>query len=255
MTKKITQSKFAIASVMALTGLVVGTAEAAIVTGNATMTINNAAFSAATPGQWSISTFFDANYNASAITSSSTGGTTSTTGMLFPVNSNSTTSSFSGGVNRTLQATTMDASNTSTGQIGLSGGFRMLDPTNSFLAPYDFSVHKFNGVWNLVTHDTSFGGTTFLQLANANESVNANGQLSLSGDLIFGGGLSSTTHPSLFGLTWSTFLGVPAASQNTVVGSFNLTPAAVPVPGAVWLFASGLVGLLGAAKRKALAAA
>jgi hypothetical protein len=253
--------KLAVAGIMACTAitgiLAPASASAAIVTGNATITIDNNAFSAASPEHWYIDRFFNDSYNNLAINSSSPGGTANTAGMLLPVNSNLTTSSYPGGVNRSLQATTMDASNTGVGQIGLSGGFRMFDPTHTLglLAPYDFSVQKFNGVWNLVSHDNSFGGTTFLQLVNANESVNSNGELSLSGDLIFGGGLSASTYQSFFGLTWSAFLHVPSASQNTIVGSFSLTPAAVPVPAAVWLFGSGLIGLLGAARKKALTAA
>jgi len=38
-------------------------------------------------------------------------------------------------------------------------------------------------------------------------------------------------------------------------GSFKLTPATVPVPGAVWLFGSALAGLIGAARRKQAVAA
>jgi probable HAF family extracellular repeat protein len=41
-----------------------------------------------------------------------------------------------------------------------------------------------------------------------------------------------------------------SAHQGTVHGAFVLTPAAVPVPGAVWLFGSALAGLLGVTRRK-----
>jgi len=40
------------------------------------------------------------------------------------------------------------------------------------------------------------------------------------------------------------------ANTNAVVGTFNLAPAAVPVPAAVWMFGTGLLGLLGAARKK-----
>jgi len=41
-------------------------------------------------------------------------------------------------------------------------------------------------------------------------------------------------------------------ADTSVVGSFNLNnaPSAVPVPAAVWLFGTGLVGLISVGKRK-----
>ncbi|QPK65109.1 hypothetical protein IVG45_09325 [Methylomonas sp. LL1] len=222
-------------------------ASAALVTGNATISIDNTAFSTATGG-WTVNHFFDASYNETAINASTAGGTTSTTNMLFPVNTNITTTSYAG--NRTLQATTMDSSDTATGQIGLSGALTMTGALGN-LYPYDFKLQKFSGVWNLVSYDSAFKNTTFLQLTNAIESVNGSGQLSLSGDLVFGGGMSPTTASSIFGLTWSSFLGVQSINQNLVVGHLSLAPAAVPVPAAVWLFGSGLLGLLGVTRGKA----
>ncbi|MEQ1530203.1 MAG: hypothetical protein ABL925_12880, partial [Methylococcales bacterium] len=226
----------------ACTGLVAPkSASAAIVTGTANISIDNTAFSSAANG-WSISRFYDFNYNAEAITASTAGGTTSTSNMVFPVNTNSSTTSYPGGVNRTLQATTMDAGNTASGQIGLSGALVMHHDILGNLMPYDLRLQKIAGTWNLITYDTSFQGTTFLQLANANESVNSNGQLSLSGDLIFGTGPGANAYPSIFNTTWGKFVGVAGAGQTAVVGSFNLTPAAVPVPAAVWMFGSGVRG-------------
>ncbi|MDT8283315.1 MAG: VPLPA-CTERM sorting domain-containing protein [Gammaproteobacteria bacterium] len=35
--------------------------------------------------------------------------------------------------------------------------------------------------------------------------------------------------------------------------SLSITPSAVPVPAAVWLFGSGLLGLVGVARRRKLA--
>ena len=239
------------AGILAFSALASSSAHAALVTGNATITIDKTVF-AGTSNGWDIPKFFDASYNKVAINGSTLGGSTSTTNMLFSVNSNSSTISY-GAVNRSLQKTTMDSTDTSTGQIGLSGALTMSNPSLGNLAPYDFSLQKYSGTWNLVTHDQFFGGTTFLQLTNVLESVDANGHLALAGDLIWGNNFGSTTYPSFLGLTWASFLNVPAENRSTLVGHLSL--AAVPVPAAVWLFGSGLLGLLGVARKKAAVAA
>ncbi|OQW72523.1 MAG: hypothetical protein BVN35_13985 [Proteobacteria bacterium ST_bin11] len=239
-------------AISALSGLLAPTsASAALVSGDATITIDNTAFSAATSG-FIIERFYDESYNTTPASSLNTSiGTSNTNNMSFPVNDNPSNISYAG--NRSKQATTMDAGNTAAGQIGLSGAFRMTSSIFGTLQPYDFTLQKFSGVWNLVTHDTSFGATTFLQLTNVSESVNGSGQLLLDGDLIFGGGIGPTTSPSPFFLTWSSFLTNSGAtvSPNAVVGHLSLAPpAAVPLPGAVWLFGSAVLGLIGVNRRK-----
>lgn len=42
----------------------------------------------------------------------------------------------------------------------------------------------------------------------------------------------------------------PTYGSSLTLGSYLVQPSAVPVPGAVWLFGSGLIGLIGIAKRK-----
>jgi hypothetical protein len=234
------------AGILAFSAMATNNVHAAPVTGNATITIDKTAF-ASTSNGWDIPHFFDASFNEVAINGSTPGGTTSTSNMLFSVNTNSSTISYAA-VNRTLQKTTMDSNDASVGQIGLSGALTMFHPSLGNLAPYDFSLQKYSGTWNLVTHDQSFQGTTFFQLTNVSESVDVNGQLALAGDLIWGTNFGSTTHPSPFGLTWASFLQVPTQSRSTVVGHLSL--AAVPVPAAVWLFGSGLLGLAGISRRK-----
>ncbi len=234
------------AGILAFSAVATSNVQAALVTGNATITIDKAVF-ASTSNGWDIPHFFDASYNEVAINGSTPGGSTSTTNMLFSVNSNSSTISYAA-VNRTLQKTTMDSNDTSVGQIGLSGALTMFHPLLGNLAPYDFSLQKYSGTWNLVTHDQSFQGTTFFQLTNVSESVDANGHLALAGDLIWGTNFGSTTHPSPFGLTWASFLQVPAENRSIVLGHLSL--AAVPVPAAVWLFGSGLLGLAGLSRKK-----
>ena len=243
--------KLAMAGVMAITALAgtlaPATAQAALVSGNASITIDNSAFSSASG--FSVTRFYDSSYNTTAITGiSASAGTSSTSDMVFPVNANTTTITNSA-INRTVQKTSMDTNNTSAGQIGLSGGLKIDHPLLGSLLPYDFSLEKISGTWNLVTHSAGFGANTFLQLTDASESVNGNGELSLAGNLIFGDG--THIHPNLYG-SWGQFIeayGQPV-SPSTVVGRLSLTPAAVPVPAAVWLFGSGMLGLLGAARRK-----
>jgi len=238
----------ATAGVMALTGMLAPTANAAQVTGNATITINNTAFAAASvnvpagyPNGWIVAKHWGPSDNLLGISGSTTGGTmlstTGSTAMDFSVNTNTTTNSYptAGTYGRTEQATTMDAGNTSVGQIGLSGAWLLTSAGGSgVLAPYDFSVVKTAGVWNIKTFDNGFSTQNFLKLTDVSESVNSNGELLLSGNLKWTG-------------LWA---GLTGANTNAVVGTFNLAPAAVPVPAAVWMFGTGLLGLLGAARKK-----
>lgn len=240
--------KLATAGVLAFTAftglLSPATASAALVSGTASITIDNTAFAASNFYGEYVQTFWDASNNNLGITGATTGGTnlalSGSTAMLFPVNTNLVTTACPacGPYGRTLQATTMDASNTSAGQIGLSGAWRINGP-GGVLTPYDFRLIKTAGTWNISTFDTAFGYQNFLTLANVSESLNGNGELLLSGDL------------KLTGL-WATLMG---ANKDAVVGTFNLAPAAVPVPAAVWMFGSGLLGLLGVARRKSVVAA
>ncbi len=237
--------KLAAAGVMAfaLTSILApATASAALVTGNAIITFDNTAFKASNGYADIVQTYWGASDNNLGITGTTTGGTTlpttgSTGSLLFPVNTNGITTACPtcGPYGRTLQATTMDAGNTSVGQIGLSGALRLNNTANSGLVtPYDFSLVKTVGTWNIVTFDTAFNSQNFMKLTNVIESVNANGQLLLSGNLQWTG-------------LWA---GLAQANTNAVVGTITLAPAAVPVPAAVWLFGTGLLGMLGATRRK-----
>lgn len=239
--------KLAIASVIllsALTGLLApATASAALVTGEATITIDNAAVSGSNAAGWFFQTFWGSADNALQIDGSTSGGTAlSTSGdtsLLFSVNANISSVVLStSGYGRLLQATTMDAGNTSVGQIGLSGALRLRDPgLTTYLAPFDLAVSKTAGQWNITSHDTGFGTVGLFTLANVSESLNGNGELLLSGDLLWTAGFS--------------YGGLLGGNGSTVLGTFSLAPSAVPVPAAVWMFGSGLIGLIGIARRKA----
>jgi len=230
------------AGVLALTGLVApATASASLVSGNASFSINNAAVAGTNADGWFFDSYWGPGSNGVAINASTTGGPVLTSTDEFTlstsVNTNTTTSS-DNGIDRTLQATTMDSSNTSAGQIGLSGALRMGEPTGlgGYLSPYDFNLTKAAGVWTIFGNGAGFGNAPVFTLSSVNESLNTSGELLLSGDLQWAGG---------FG--YALVLG---ANTSTVIGSFNLAPSAVPVPAAVWLFGTGLVGLIGAGKRK-----
>ena len=220
------------------------TASAAVVSGIATITIDNVAMIAASAIDAHVEKHWGPTDNNLAIDRNATGGVSlpldGSYAMDFTVNSNGVTEfcGSCGQYGRSLQATTMDNSNTASGQIGLSGAWRI----NSLLGiatPYDFSLSKTSGTWNIQTFDTGFQSQNFLKLVNVSESLNANGELLLSGDL------------QVTGL-WAL---LTQMNTSAIVGSIHLAPAPVPVPAAVWMFGSGLLGLLGVARKKATAAA
>lgn len=224
-------------------------ASAALVSGAATITIDNGAFAQASksvtyPNGWIVQTHWGAADNQLAIGSATTGGTTlpasGSSAMIFPVNSNTATINHpaAGLYGRTEQATTMDAADTSVGQIGLSGAWR-LSAQPGTLTPYDFSLVKTAGTWNLRSYDAAFSTQNFLKLANVSETLDASGRLLLSADLQWTG-------------LWGVMVG---ANTNAVVGHISLAPAAVPVPGAVWLLGSGLACLIGASRKARVARA
>jgi hypothetical protein len=69
--------------------------------------------------------------------------------------------------------------------------------------------------------------------------TNPSGTLPLTNDTVGGS-------PMLVG----PFAGFSANFDLTLVSNLSVTPAVVPVPAAVWLFGSGLLGLVGIARRK-----
>jgi hypothetical protein len=248
----------------AVAGLLVPSLASAItVNGNASISINNTNLASALGG-WQVDAFYDQSHNNEFITGAtgvpSNGGTF--TNMLFPVNTNTANNVHDVAGTPTVAADDRVITGTSfpnnftsaTDQIGLSGMLRVRpSPTaTTSLIPGDFTLQKNNGTWNLVSHDFGGAGNTFLQLAPGfSETYNASGELSLSGSLIVGTGSAYTGS----GLTWAGFLGGNPANAGVVVGSLNLTPSAVPVPAAVWLFGTALMGLTGFKRRQSSALA
>ena len=239
------KTKFAgLAVVLATSVLLSESASAALVSGNATFTLN---------GTWGPSfiayyptTFFDASFNTTAIDNTTTGGTAITGGagtFVSPINTNSTTTNY-GGTIGTLQATTMDTSDSSVGQIGLSGAFRLttVGGPSPYLTTQDWYLKKVGGTWNLVDNSPGFGQNTFAQLVNVVDNLAGAG--TLVGDLQL---LPDAVN--IINYTWGAFLGADATKKTTTFGTLSIAPAAVPVPAATWLFASGLFGLIGAARR------
>lgn len=247
------------ASVLAFSAMMAPAANAAMVTGTATLTIDNAALKASNFYQMYLEKFWDASDNDLVINRATVGGTTfndtDVASMVFDINTNTTTlyetvpscstSCTPPSFGRTLQATTMDAGDTSTGQIGLSGAMRMMLGMNmGYLMPYDLHVQKDAGVWNIYTYDSSFGYQDFLTMQNVSESLDSFGQLVLSGDIYWSGG-------------WADRF---AFNKTVDLGSFSVAPsavAAVPVPAAFWMFGSALASLMGfgASRKKSVVSA
>lgn len=121
---------------------------------------------------------------------------------------------------------------TATGQIGTNGVIRISSDiaaglAGAYLLWDDIAMDYTGGNWAMFTEDGFFGKNYLFDLSNLNETIVGNA-LTLTGDL------SLAT-------SWAGFLG---ANAGTNLGSFTLQTTVVPVPAAVWLFGSGLMGLL-----------
>jgi hypothetical protein len=71
---------------------------------------------------------------------------------------------------------------------------------------------------------------------------------SITGSGVFGSGLAEIDLKNLQAGFYSIFVG--GANAALAGGNINVNVAAVPVPGAVWLFGSALMGLVGAQRKK-----
>lgn len=239
-------TKFAsLAVILAASILQPGTASAAQVSGTATISLNGAWTAAMTTNGWTPTTFFDAAFNSTGINGTTTGGTaisgaTSSPHLVLDINTNTTTIANAGG---TIQATTMDTSNSTVGQIGLSGAIRLTRPAAStYLLAQDFQLRQVGGIWNLV--DVSgFGEATFMQMVNVVDNLATTG--TLDGDLqLLPFSANAVNFP------WGSFIGATTTGKTTTFGHLSIAPAAVPLPASAWLFGGALVSLLGRFRRK-----
>ena len=239
---KTTKYKLAATSILAATAilsmLMPATASAVTVSGNAIFTFDNDAITASVPApntNFKILKHWDASENATLIDGS--GGTnvspTGTTALTFAVNTNSTDIVYAG-VDRVTRFTDMQAATTSTGQIGLSGALQMSGDGGGVF-PKDWYMEKVAGTWNVQGPFTSFGDPTLFTLQNVSESLNTNGELLLTGDIYW----------ATAGYTWAALL---FGDGSVKLGTFSLAP--VPVPAAVWLFGTGLLGLVASGRKK-----
>jgi len=115
-----------------------------------------------------------------------------------------------------LGSTTMDLS-----------GYSLPNITEDILNFIDFD---FSGIELVV-------GVTYSVAVTTND---ASIFISGSGDDVYAGGFTLESAP---------FADLPSCSPGCDL-NFRVTPSAVPVPAAVWLFGSGLLGLVGVARRR-----
>jgi len=122
---------------------------------------------------------------------------------------------------------------TSTGGNGDMGAFVTWGVTVGTVGDGNISLSSFTSVTDLYT----IGGWQ-LDLATMAITDQTASLLTLEGTgLLSGNGFDATD------VNW-TF------SANDIGSSYSMTITAVPVPAAVWLFGSGLLGLVGVARRK-----
>ena len=174
-------------------------------------------------------------------------GSPSTSGLPFEMYTNNAPVGLTGRgpVDTSFDYNGTDAT-TSSGTIGLAGAWKT--DSNIFTGQLifgDFSLHYdaaragvnaggTSSGWTLTNH-VSFAAST-ADLANIT-LINGTNGFTLAGDIALTAGSAA-----FFGGT---------AGQD--VGDFSITVSTVPLPAAVWLFGSGLLGVVGYARKKTAA--
>lgn len=126
---------------------------------------------------------------------------------------------------------------TSSGSIGLGGAWGTDIAGGDTVFVYgDLGLSRSLSGWS-INQGFDFPGGMFV-IDNAVETATAD-TLTVSGDLVFDGGFLADF-----------VAGQPSAGLDMGDVSFTLTTSPVPVPAAAWLFASGLLGLVAAARRR-----
>ena len=115
-----------------------------------------------------------------------------------------------------------------------------LNPTNfsgpSTIGPGTTFTRSSGGTGDLT--GVSFGGSPNISVPNGYTFGDAlSGSMTIAGHTFSSLGLS----PGVYEWTWG---------SGATADSFKLNVGAVPIPAAVWLFGSGLLGLIGVARRK-----
>jgi len=155
------------------------------------------------------------------------------------------------------------------GSVAFDGGTNLWDEDGTAASGFD-SPHSFNATSQLGALGTMWmqdghGGNMQEALGYANAGNTYPGSTGWGEAIDDGADLGSGTYAS--GVSWATgdnyadlvlndlapgfytiFLG--GANHSLAGGNVNLSVSAVPLPAAVWLFASGLAGLAGVARRK-----
>ncbi len=123
------------------------------------------------------------------------------------------------------------------GTIDQTTGAMTLDPTGRLGA---VGAGVYDAAWNIPS-----GGTTYAQFTTGS-STNASGTLTGHGIVANSDGTYNVilVSASDVGDAWGSFATVP------YVEAWNVNIAPVPIPAAAWLFGSGLIGLVGIARRK-----
>ncbi|ANE57077.1 hypothetical protein [Methylomonas sp. DH-1] len=117
----------------------------------------------------------------------------------------------------------------------------------------DYQVHGWGGELSFEQGPVVFAGT-YYQFWGTNSQVSY--ELYYQGQLVYSAPLDPFNQPS--GLYWlaSDYAGLVdkiffyGTSDGIVIDNLTYSPAAVPLPGAAWLFGGGLAGLLGYGRRR-----
>lgn len=147
-----------------------------------------------------------------------------------------------------------DVSSNSQGVLSLSEGMNTLDlyydVAGDISYGYDFilDVAGSGTISNVIGGDSDLGdvfGSGWRQFGGSPYGEEGNSVLAFSFDFFAGAGSSLLISGSYTNID---FLDETIASST--IGTVAAVPVVVPVPAAVWLFGSGLIGLIGIARRK-----
>ena len=130
---------------------------------------------------------------------------------------------------------TIDAS----GKIDFTPTNRLANTSGPVITNNPFNIDD-------ITNTSNTAWTPFTTGTASNTTIPGGVTTSITGQNLDGSNHAVLVSTSLVGSNWGTFAG----GTYYEVWSVDITPAAVPVPAAAWLFGSGLIGLVGIARRK-----